>query len=175
MGDRIEGNAPKALGGGIVPLSAVVADEEILGVIGPGQHGSTFGGNPLACAVGLAVLALLEDGELAARGARLGAHAAERLRTARAPAVTEGRQIGLWIAVDIDPALASAREICERLLSRGVLCKDTHVTTVRIAPPLVTTEDELDWALDRIEAVLREASTPLEEGITAGTTGRRSP
>ncbi len=145
----------KALGGGIVPLSAVVADEAVLGVLGPGQHGSTFGGNPLACAVGRAVLDLLGDGELAARSAQLGAAAADRLRAAALPAITAVRQIGLWIALDVDPAAASAREVCERLLARGVLCKDTQHRTLRIAPPLVTTEAELDWALERVEAVLR--------------------
>ena len=148
----------KALGGGILPLSAVVADEDVLGVLGPGQHGSTFGGNPLACAVGRAVIELLEDGDIAGRAAQLGADAAARLRAASVPAVTAVRQIGLWIALDIDPAVAGARQICERLLTRGVLCKDTRERTIRIAPPLITTEAELSWAVERIEAVLRRAA-----------------
>jgi ornithine--oxo-acid transaminase len=144
----------KALGGGILPLSAVVADEHVLGVIGPGQHGSTFGGNPLACAVGREVLRLLEDGTIAAHAAQLGARAAERLRALALPAVTAVRQIGLWIAVDVDPSAGGARRVCERLLASAVLCKDTHEVTVRIAPPLITTDTELEWALERIEAVL---------------------
>jgi ornithine--oxo-acid transaminase len=144
----------KALGGGILPVSAVVADEAVLGVLRPGEHGSTFGGNPLACAVGREVLRLLEDGELAATASLLGARAAERLRAGNFPAVTAVRQIGLWIAVDVDPAAATAREACEALATRGVLCKDTHEQTIRIAPPLIATAEELAWALDRIEAVL---------------------
>jgi ornithine--oxo-acid transaminase len=144
----------KALGGGIVPLSAVVADERVLGVLNPGEHGSTFGGNPLACAVGREVLRLLDDGRLAADAARLGDRAAARVRERSFPAVNAVRQIGLWIAIDIDPGAGSARHACERLLDRGVLCKDTREQTIRIAPPLTTTGEELDWALERIESVL---------------------
>ncbi len=144
----------KALGGGILPLSAVVADEAVLGVLNPGEHGSTFGGNPLACAVGREVLRLLEDGRLAEDAAQLGRSAADRLRAASFGAVTAIRQIGLWIALDIKPSAASAREVCELLADRGVLCKDTHDHTIRIAPPLVTSAEDLDWALDRIESVL---------------------
>ena len=146
----------KALGGGIVPVSAIAADERVLGVLGPGEHGSTFGGNPLACAVAREVIALLEDGTLAEHAARLGAQVAERLRRRALPAVTEVRQIGLWLGLDIDPVAASAREVCERLLEHGVLCKDTHERTVRIAPPLTVLPGELDWALARIETVLAE-------------------
>lgn len=146
----------KALGGGIVPVSAIAADESILGVLGPGEHGSTFGGNPLACAVGREVIALLEDGTLAEHAARLGAQVAERLRRRALPAVTEIRQIGLWLGIDIDPEAATAREVCERLLEHGVLCKDTHKRTVRLAAPLTVLPSELDWALARIETVLGE-------------------
>jgi ornithine--oxo-acid transaminase len=146
----------KALRGGIIPVSAVVGDEDVLGVLRPGEHGSTFGGNPLACAVGREVLRLLADGRLATSAAELGADGAERLRTGAFPCVTEVRQIGLWIGVDLDPAAATAREVCERLLDRGVLCKDTHEQTVRIAPPLITERAELDWALGRIADVLAE-------------------
>ena len=146
----------KALGGGIVPVSAIAADEPVLGVLGAGEHGSTFGGNPLSCAIAREVLALLEDGTLAEHAARLGDEAAVRLRSRRLPAVTAVRQIGLWLGVDIDPAVASAREACERLLEHGVLCKDTHEQTVRIAPPLTVLPSELDWALTRIETVLGE-------------------
>jgi len=145
----------KALGGGILPLSAVVADEAVLGVLRPGEHGSTFGGNPLACAIGREVLRLLEDGTLAEEAAELGRSAAERLRAGSFGAVTGVRQIGLWIAVDVDPAAATAREVCERMARGGVLCKDTHEKTIRIAPPLVTSAEDLDWALERIEAELQ--------------------
>ncbi len=146
----------KALGGGIVPLSAVVADEAVLGVLDPGSHGSTFGGNPLACAIGREVLHLLADGSLAAAAARLGDDAARRLRARAFPSVTAIRQVGLWLAIDVVPDAGTAREVCERLLHRGVLCKDTHGQTIRVAPPLTITSDELDWALDRVEAVLAE-------------------
>ncbi len=157
-----EGVAPdiyvlgKALGGGILPVSAIAADEPVLGLLGPGEHGSTFGGNPLGCAVGREVIALLEDGTLAEHAARLGDQAAARLRDRRLPAVTAVRQIGLWLGVDIDPVAGRAREACERLLEHGVLCKDTHEQTVRIAPPLTVLPSELDWALERIELVLAE-------------------
>jgi ornithine--oxo-acid transaminase len=146
----------KALGGGIVPLSAVVANEDVLGVLRAGEHRSTFGGNPLACAVGREVLRLIADGSLADAAARLGAYAAERLRAAKFGCVVEVRQIGLWIAIDIERAAGSAREVCERLLEHGVLCKDAHDQTIRIAPPLVVRAGELDWALQRIEHALAE-------------------
>ncbi len=146
----------KALGGGIMPLSAVVGNEAVLGVLDPGSHGSTFGGNPLACAIGREVLHLLADGSLAAAAARLGDDAARRLRVRTFPSVAAIRQIGLWLAIDVVPGAGTAREVCERLLHRGVLCKDTHGQTIRVAPPLTITSDELDWALDRIEAVLAE-------------------
>jgi ornithine--oxo-acid transaminase len=147
----------KALGGGILPLSAVVADADVLGVLRAGEHGSTFGGNPLACAVGREVLGLLEDGRLIAEAAALGDRAGERLRALDSSAVTAVRQIGLWLALDIVATGGSARGVCERLAERGVLCKDTQVHTIRIAPPLVTSADELDWALDRIESTLAGA------------------
>ncbi|HEX8121189.1 MAG TPA: ornithine--oxo-acid transaminase [Solirubrobacteraceae bacterium] len=136
----------KALGGGIVPLSAVVGDDEVLGVLRPGEHGSTFGGNPLACAVGREVLRLLDD-RLIADSSALGAAAAERLRPYGIV-----RQRGLWLGIDID---GSARAACEQLMTLGVLCKDTHETTLRIAPPLTVSGEDLDWALDRVETVLR--------------------
>ena len=147
----------KALGGGIMPLSAVVTSSDVMEVLRPGEHGSTFGGNPLACAIGREVLRLLEDGEIIERSAELGRRAADRRRASAHPSVAAIRQIGLWIAIDIAPEAGTARDICERLLEHGVLCKDTHGQTVRVAPPLTATEDELDWALDRIEAVLAAA------------------
>ncbi len=144
----------KALGGGILPLSAVVADDDVLDVFRPGEHGSTFGGNPLACAVGLEVLRLLEPGTIQAEAARNGDRLGAALRAARLPSVTEIRQVGLWIGIDIAPDAGTARDACEELLRRRVLCKDTHEQTIRFAPPLTATEAELDWALERIIGVL---------------------
>lgn len=144
----------KALGGGLVPLSAVVADEEVLGVFRPGEHGSTFGGNPLACAVGLEVLRLVASGEYQARAARLGPRLVEGIRVAAGPSAREVRGRGLWVAADLDPAGPSGREVCEGLVAEGVLAKDTHGHTVRFAPPLVITEHEIDWALERIGRVV---------------------
>ncbi|QTZ96175.1 ornithine--oxo-acid transaminase [Streptomyces auratus AGR0001] len=144
----------KALGGGIVPVSAVVARREVLGVLGPGQHGSTFGGNPLAAAVGSAVIELLATGEFQRRAADLG----ERLRTGLAALTGKGvtgfRARGLWAGVDIDPALGTGREISERLMKEGILVKDTHGSTIRLAPPLTITAEELDGALNSLARVL---------------------
>ena len=144
----------KALGGGIIPLSVVAGRDDVVGVLQPGQHGSTFGGNPLACAVGREVLRLLADGSLAETSARLGDAAAARIRAAGHPAVREVRQRGLWIGIELVHEVGHARLACEQLMALGVLAKDTHETTVRIAPPLVATEEELDWALDRVDSVL---------------------
>ncbi|MFT4110215.1 ornithine--oxo-acid transaminase, partial [Propionicimonas sp.] len=148
----------KALGGGIVPVSAVVGNADVLGLLKPGQHGSTFGGNPLGAAVGLAVVRLLETGEIQARSRDLGGHLHDRLAALLGRGVTEVRGIGLWAGVDIDPRLGSGRQICERLLSHGVIAKDTHGQTIRMAPPLVITRDELDLAVDALAAVLAEAA-----------------
>ena len=146
----------KALGGGILPLSAVAGRDEVLGVLRPGEHGSTFGGNPLACAVGREVLRLLADGQVIGESAELGARAAARLRSAGHPAVREVRQRGLWLGIELVPGAPSAREASKRLMERGVLAKDTHETTLRLAPPLTVTVEELDWALERLESVLTE-------------------
>jgi ornithine--oxo-acid transaminase len=146
----------KALGGGIVPVSAMVASEEVLGVLQPGEHGSTFGGNPLACAVGIAVVDLLRTGEFQQRAAALGVRLAARLQELVGRGVVAVRTRGLWAGVDVDPALATGRAVCERLAQRGVLAKDTHGSTIRLAPPLVITEAELDWALDQLAAVLAD-------------------
>ncbi|HEX8066739.1 MAG TPA: ornithine--oxo-acid transaminase [Thermoleophilaceae bacterium] len=153
----------KALGGGIVPLSAVVADDEVLGVLRPGEHGSTFGGNPLACAVGREVLRLVETGEHQERSARLGARALRELREASLPLVAGVRGRGLWIGIDLVDGAPPARAVCERLLDRGLLCKDTHETTIRLAPPLVLTDDDLDFAL----AALRRELGPAEPARAA--------
>jgi ornithine--oxo-acid transaminase len=143
----------KALGGGIVPVSAVVSSRDVLGVFRPGQHGSTFGGSPLACAVGREVIAMLSTGEFQERSARLGSHLHDRLSALPGKAVREVRGRGLWAGVEF--AALGGREVCERLAARGVLAKDTHGTTIRLAPPLVISESELDWALDRLEDAVR--------------------
>lgn len=146
----------KALGGGIMPLSAVVADSSILGVMTPGTHGSTFGGNPLACAVGLAVLRLVRTGEFQRRSKELGEHLAARLRSESPAHVREIRSIGLWAGIEIDPAAGKARSYCSRLLERGIIVKDTHSTTMRVAPPLSISREDLDFAIDQIIEVLNE-------------------
>ncbi|MGD1279459.1 ornithine--oxo-acid transaminase [Mycobacterium seoulense] len=147
----------KALGGGVVPLSAVVADREVLGVLRPGEHGSTFGGNPLAAAIGATVVAMLGRGEFQARSARLGARLHERLRELVGHGVLAVRGLGLWAGVDIDPALGTGKQMSLRLAERGVLVKDTHESTLRFAPPLVISEQEIDWAVEQFAMALREA------------------
>lgn len=148
----------KALGGGIVPVSAVVADREVLGVLQPGQHGSTFGGNALACAVGLAVVRLLETGEYQNRAARLGEQLRERLDQMIGRGVISVRSRGLWAGVDIDPRLGTGRDVCQALARRHVLAKDTHGSTIRIAPPLVISESQLNQGLDQLELALSDLS-----------------
>jgi len=143
----------KALGGGIVPVSAMVSSRSVLGVLKPGQHGSTFGGNPLACAVAREVIALLRTGEYQERSASLGAMLHARLAALPPSIVSSVRGRGLWAGVSFSSL--SGRAVCERLLSSGVLAKETHGSTIRLAPPLVITEEELGWGLDRFaEAVL---------------------
>jgi ornithine--oxo-acid transaminase len=144
----------KALGGGVVPVSAVASSRAVLGVLRPGEHGSTFGGNPLACAVGRAVVGLLDTGEYQERARTLGAHLHARLGGLLGSGLTAVRGRGLWAGLDIEPALMTGRQACERLMARGVLAKDTHGSTIRLAPPLVVTESELDWAVDQIAAIL---------------------
>ncbi len=144
----------KALGGGILPLSAVVGSREVLGVIRPGEHGSTFGGNPLAAAVGHRVVEMLSTGEFQARSLALGEHLETKLAGLIGAGVTAVRVAGLWAGVDIDPAAGTGREVAERLLGRGVLVKDTHGQTIRIAPPLVIRATEIDWAVEQLRVVL---------------------
>ena len=146
----------KALGGGIVPVSAVVANRDVLGVLRPGEHGSTFGGNPLAAAVGRAVVELLGTGELQARARDLGAILHQRLRALLGHGVVAVRCVGLWAGIDIDPELATGRRVCELLAERGVLAKDTHGSTIRLAPPLIIELADLEWAVDQLEAVIAE-------------------
>ncbi|MEV7343223.1 ornithine--oxo-acid transaminase [Streptomyces sp. NPDC093544] len=145
----------KALGGGVVPVSAVVSSAEVLGVFRPGEHGSTFGGNPLACAVALEVIAMLRSGEYQRRAAELGDHLHHELGLLTGTRhVTQVRGRGLWAGVDIAPAYGTGREISEKLMDRGVLVKDTHGVTIRIAPPLVISKEDLDWGLAQLRGVL---------------------
>ncbi|MER5751694.1 ornithine--oxo-acid transaminase [Streptomyces sp. NPDC002088] len=145
----------KALGGGIVPVSAVVSNAGVLGVFRPEEHGSTFGGNPLACAVALEVIAMLRSGEYQARATELGGHLHRELATLTGTGrVTAVRGRGLWAGIDIAPAYGTGRAVSERLMDRGVLVKDTHSSTIRIAPPLVIGKEDLDWGLDQLRAVL---------------------
>jgi ornithine--oxo-acid transaminase len=141
----------KALAGGYYPVSAVLASKEILGVFQPGDHGSTFGGNPLACAVARAALRVLVEEKLVERSAELGAYFLAKLRTLRNPVIREVRGRGLWIGVELH---TEARPYCEALKDHGVLCKETHSKIIRIAPPLVIQRDEIDWAFERFRKVL---------------------
>jgi ornithine--oxo-acid transaminase len=148
----------KALGGGVLPVSAFVARREVMNVFTPGSHGSTFGGNPLAAAVGLEALHVIREEGLVERSRELGTYMLDRLRVNMSPALKDVRGLGLWVGAEIDPQFASARTACERLLAKGVLSKETHDTVVRLAPPLVIARDDLDFALDRFEEVLRDLS-----------------
>ncbi|WP_370329863.1 ornithine--oxo-acid transaminase [Mycolicibacterium hippocampi] len=148
----------KALGGGVVPLSAVVADRDVLEVLHPGEHGSTFGGNPLAAAIGSTVVEILRRGEFQTRSTELGAHLHSRLRELIGRGVVEVRGKGLWAGVDIDPVHGSGKQISRMLADRGVLVKDTHGSTLRFAPPLVITADEIDWAVHLLGEVLAETA-----------------
>ncbi len=141
----------KALSGGFYPVSAVLASREILGVFRPGDHGSTFGGNPLACAVACAALRVLIEENLSERSAELGGYMIERLRMLRSPHIREVRGLGLWIGIELDVA---ARPFCEALKEEGILCKETRGYVIRVAPPLVITRDEIDWAIERFARVL---------------------
>jgi ornithine--oxo-acid transaminase len=149
----------KALGGGVVPVSAIAANRDVLGVIHPGQHGSTFGGNPLACAVGNAVIEILNTGEYQSRAAKLGEVLHARLRELIGKGVVEVRGRGLWAGVDISPDLATGREVSKALMKRGVLAKDTHGSTIRLAPPIVVSEEDLLWAIDQLADAIYELKT----------------
>jgi ornithine--oxo-acid transaminase len=143
----------KALSGGFYPVSAVLASKEVLGVFHPGDHGSTFGGNPLACAVARAALRVLIDEKLSDRSAELGGYFLEKLRTLRSPDLKEVRGRGLWIGIELH---SPARPYCEALKEEGLLCKETHERVIRIAPPLVITREEIDWAFERIRKVIEK-------------------
>ncbi|MFZ1613910.1 MAG: ornithine--oxo-acid transaminase [Holophaga sp.] len=144
----------KALSGGFYPVSAFLATEDVMSVFTPGIHGSTYGGNPLACAVASAALDVLVDEKLVERTAELGLHLEARLKALKSPLVKAVRVTGLWAGIDLDPTAGGARKYCYALKDRGMLCKDTHTHTIRLAPPLVITKAELDWAVDQLEAVL---------------------
>jgi ornithine--oxo-acid transaminase len=154
----------KALSGGFYPVSAVLSSREVLGVFGPGDHGSTFGGNPLACAVARAALKVIVEERLAERSAELGAYALERLKQMSSPEIVEVRGRGLWLAIELNVA---ARPLCEALRDRGVLCKETHEKVIRIAPPLMISREDLDFGLGQIEAALEESAAKSEEPIFA--------
>ena len=143
----------KALGGGFLPVSAIAGKRAVIDVLDPGSHGSTFGGNPLATAVGKEALDVLIDEHLAERSAELGAYLRERLHAMQSPYVTAIRGRGLWIGIDIDPHQIAAHDLCIALMHKGVIARQTHKVTIRLAPPLVITKDELDWALERIQEV----------------------
>jgi ornithine--oxo-acid transaminase len=141
----------KALAGGCYPVSAILASREILSIYKPGDHGSTFGGNPLGCAIARTALRVLIDENMVERSAELGAYILSRLQSLRTPVIKEVRGSGLWIGIELN---RKARPYCEALMEEGVLCKETHDSVIRIAPPLIITREELDWAFERIAKVL---------------------
>lgn len=144
----------KALGGGIMPISAVVSSREILSVFSPGDHGSTFGGNPLACAVARKVIEILKTGTYQENAGQLGEYLIGKLRTLKTDKIKEVRGRGLWIGIELHIAAGKARTYCEQLMAEGMLCKETHEQTIRLAPPLCITRDEIDWAFERVQRVL---------------------
>jgi ornithine--oxo-acid transaminase len=144
----------KALSGGVLPVSAVASKKEVLGVFNPGEHGSTFGGSPLACAVARAAIAVMLDEKLTERSAELGAYFKEQIVKMDSPHVKEVRGSGLFIGVDLTEKAGPARPFCERLKEAGILCKETHESVIRFAPPLIISKEDLDWAIERIRKIL---------------------
>jgi ornithine--oxo-acid transaminase len=144
----------KALSGGFYPVSAILSNADVLGVFMPGDHGSTFGGNPLACAVARTALKVLVEEGMVENSARMGDYFLDNLRSIKSPAVKEIRGKGLFIGVELHPEAGGARRFCERLMKEGLLCKETHDNVIRFAPPLIITKQDIDWALERIEPVL---------------------
>lgn len=144
----------KALSGGLYPVSAFLATDALMDVFTPGSHGSTYGGNPLACAVAEAALDVLVEEKLIENSADLGAKMLERVRNINTPHIKEVRGIGLWIGLELKPEAGGARRYCEALKEAGMLCKETHVNTIRLAPPLVITEEQMNWSLDQLERVM---------------------
>lgn len=145
----------KALGGGIMPVSAIAANRDVMDVITPGSHGSTFGGNPLAAAIGHQVVRMLSTGEWQRRAAELGVLLADGLGTLREHGVVEVRSRGLWAGLDVDPTLITGKELCKRMAARGVLAKDTHGSTIRLAPPIVASEDDIEMLVDVVGESLK--------------------
>jgi len=160
LADRHEGAEPdvtligKALSGGFFPVSAVLSNSEVLGVLRPGEHGSTFGGNPLACAVARTALKVLVEEQMVENSARMGDYFLEKLRNIDSPLIKEVRGRGLMIGLELKPEAGGARIFCEQLKELGILCKDTHLHTIRISPPLVIKKEEIDWALERFAKVI---------------------
>ena len=144
----------KALGGGVVPVSAVVSSREILSVFTPGDHGSTFGGNPLAAAVGRHVVSMLKTGEYQAHTKEMGDYLFGLLHSLSWEGIREIRGAGLWVGIELHEWAGKGKAFCMKLLELGMLCKDTHEQAIRLAPPLVISKDEIDWAFERLEAVL---------------------
>lgn len=147
----------KALGGGVLPVSAFLANREVMAVFTPGSHGSTFGGNCLAAAVGRETLKVMAEEELASRSAALGQYALDRLAAMRSPTLRAARGRGLWIGIDVNPAIIGGKALCRALMQRGLLTKETHDHTIRFAPPLIISRHDLDWALDQFEDALHWA------------------
>ena len=147
----------KALSGGFYPISAVLSNKEVMDVLRPGEHGSTFGGNPLACAVARTALKVLIEEHMIENAAAMGDYFLANLSKIRAPHIKEVRGRGLMLAIELTPEAGGGRRYCEALMSQGLLCKETHENTIRIAPPLVITKEEIDWALERIETVLTKS------------------
>lgn len=146
----------KALGGGVLPVSAFLSSREVMELFTPGSHGSTFGGNPLACAVGMEALNILEDEKLAEKSQELGEYMMDELKEIDTHLIKDIRGCGLWIGVELDPVHASAREVCEKLMEKGILTKETHETVIRFAPPLIITREEIDKAVDALDEALDE-------------------
>jgi len=160
LADRHEAAEPdvtligKALSGGFFPVSAVLSNSEVLGVLRPGEHGSTFGGNPLACAVARTALKVLVEEQMVENAARMGDYFLQKLRNLQSPLIKEVRGRGLMIGLELKPEAGGARMFCEQLKELGILCKDTHLHTIRISPPLVIKKEEIDWAMERFEKVI---------------------
>jgi len=148
----------KALGGGFYPVSAFLARADVMDVFNPGSHGSTFGGNPIAAAIGLEAIRQTEEEKFAERSAELGDYLKSKLSAIQSPLIKDVRGMGLLVGIEIDPAYAKARTVCEALMKHGLLCKETHEVVVRMAPPLIISKSEIDWAVEQVEIVLKELS-----------------
>lgn len=147
----------KALGGGVMAVSAFLGRKDVMDLFETGSHGSTFGGNPLAAAIGLTALKVLETEELPERSAELGLYMMEEIKKIDSPAIKDVRGKGLWIGIELDPAIIQGREVAEKMLDKGVLTKETHSTTLRFAPPLIITKEEIDWGLQQLKTVLTQS------------------